>query len=66
MNMLGSRRAKPQQAYVIVCGNEKGGSGNRDNSNEDEGNYPDYNIPLHLETTLCLSMPIGIETSIYT
>ena len=27
MSMLGSRRVKPQQAYVIVCGNEKGGSG---------------------------------------
>jgi len=27
MNMLGNRRVKPQQAYVIVCGNEKGGSG---------------------------------------
>ncbi len=27
MNMLGSRRLKPHQAYVIVCGNEKGGSG---------------------------------------
>lgn len=27
MNMLGSRRSRPQQAYVIVCGNEKGGSG---------------------------------------
>lgn len=27
MNMIGSRRVKPHQAYVIVCGNEKGGSG---------------------------------------
>ncbi len=27
MHMLGSGRVKPNHAYVIVCGNEKGGSG---------------------------------------
>jgi chromosome partitioning protein len=27
MNMLGSHRTRANQAYVIVCGNEKGGSG---------------------------------------
>ena len=27
MNMLGGRRSQPSQAYVVVCGNEKGGSG---------------------------------------
>lgn len=27
MNMLGSRRSQSSQAYVVVCGNEKGGSG---------------------------------------
>jgi chromosome partitioning protein len=27
MNLIGNRRTRNQQAYVIVCGNEKGGSG---------------------------------------
>ena len=27
MNMINSQRPKPRQSYVIVCGNEKGGSG---------------------------------------